>query len=308
MSATMRIASAPVSFGVDEVMTEDAWMPAPDDMLDWMVDIGFEGTELGMPGYLGQGAEVRDRLSSRGLELVGAFMPQHFSRAEKVPEDRAWLDDTLALLTAATPPGSRPFAVLSDHFDEPDRRALSGRIQQHPEAWLDQARFRTLVDSIHRAAETCRAAGFEPVIHPHAGTYLETADEIARLMEAIDPSIIGLCLDTGHFRFGGADPVQAARDYRDVIRHVHIKDCRTAVMDDVRAEGEGLETALSRGVFCQLGLGDARIDAVIAQLLENGYAGWLVIEQDQQLRASDTPASVEAGQRANRDYLRRLGL
>ena len=49
----MRVASAPVSFGVDEIMTDDAWMPAPDDMLDWMVDIGFEGTELGMPGFLG---------------------------------------------------------------------------------------------------------------------------------------------------------------------------------------------------------------------------------------------------------------
>ena len=51
----MRVASAPVSFGVDEIMLDDAWMPAPDDMLDWMVDIGFEGTELGMPGYLGDG-------------------------------------------------------------------------------------------------------------------------------------------------------------------------------------------------------------------------------------------------------------
>ena len=109
------------------------------------------------------------------------------------------------------------------------------------------------------------------MLHPHAGTYIETADEIARVMDAIDPSLVGLCLDTGHFRFGGADPGQAARDYRDVIRHVHIKDCRTAVMDAVRAEGVGLKEALMRGVFCPLGLGDAGIDAVIAQLRADGY-------------------------------------
>ncbi|HTC85561.1 MAG TPA: hypothetical protein VK656_02590, partial [Candidatus Acidoferrum sp.] len=78
---TLRVASAPVSFGVDEIMLDDAWMPAPDDMLDWMVDIGFEGTELGMPGFMGDGREVRERLTSRDLELVGAFLPQHFSRA-----------------------------------------------------------------------------------------------------------------------------------------------------------------------------------------------------------------------------------
>jgi inosose dehydratase len=304
----MRIASAPVSFGVDEVLQDDAWMPAPDEMLDWMVDIGFEGTELGSPGYLGDGPEVHDRLTERGLELVGAFLPQHFSRAEHAEADRAWLRETLAMIADATPPGSRPFAVLSDHFDEPDRRALSGRIRDHPETWLSPARFRTLVDNLHRAAELCRAAGFEPVLHPHAGTYIETAEEIARVLDAIDPSIVGLCLDTGHFRFGGADPVRAAHDYRDLIRHVHVKDCRTAVLDAVRADGRGLEEALARGVFCRLGEGDVRIDAVVAELRSTGYDGWLVVEQDQFLRTTDTPQSVVAGQRANREYLRALGL
>src|SRR5262249_47540388 len=112
--AELRVASAPVSFGVDEILVDDAWMPAPDDMLDWMIDIGFEGTELGAPGYLGDGAQVHERLSSRGLELVGSFLPQHFSRAEKADEDRAWLADTLRLIATGTPAGSRPFAILSD--------------------------------------------------------------------------------------------------------------------------------------------------------------------------------------------------
>ena len=53
-SPAMRVASAPVSFGVDEILLDENWVPAPDDMLDWMVDIGFEGTELGMPGFLGE--------------------------------------------------------------------------------------------------------------------------------------------------------------------------------------------------------------------------------------------------------------
>jgi len=307
-SAAMRVASAPVSFGVDEIMTDDAWMPAPDEMLDWMVDIGFEGTELGTPGFLGDAWQVHERLSSRDLAFVGSFLPQHFSRAEKAEEDRAWLRDQLRLVRDGSPAGSVPFAILSDQFDEPDRRAYSGRIAEHPDTWLSPARFATLVDNLHRAAELCRSEGLEPVVHPHAGTYLETADEIDRLMVAMDPSLIGLCLDTGHFRFGGADPATAAHDYRELIRHVHIKDCRTSVMDDVKREGKGLEEALERGVFCPLGEGDAGIDGVIDALRANGYSGWLVIEQDQALRSSDTPESVVAGQRANRDYLRRLGI
>jgi sugar phosphate isomerase/epimerase len=47
---------------------------------------------------------------------------------------------------------------------------------------------------------------------------------------------------------------------------------------------------------------------VIAQLRDDDYRGWLVIEQDQGLTSSDTPASVVAGQRANREYLRAFGL
>ena len=36
------------------------------------------------------------------------------------------------------------------------------------------------------AAEACRRAGFEPVVHPHAGTYIETRDETRRVLDAIE--------------------------------------------------------------------------------------------------------------------------
>src|SRR3954453_3644823 len=178
-----RVASAPVSFGVDEIIVDDAWMPGPDDMLDWMVDIGFDGTELGPPGFLGTADQLRTRLTDRHLELVGAFLPQHFSRNEKASEDRAWLRDSLRLIRDGSPDGSRPLAILSDQFDEPERLAYSGRIQEHPEAWLSPPRFDALIDNLHRAAELCRDEGFEAVLHPHAGTYVETADEIAAVMD-----------------------------------------------------------------------------------------------------------------------------
>jgi inosose dehydratase len=307
-SERLRVASAPVSFGVDEILVDDAWMPGPDEMLDWMVDIGFEGTELGPPGFLGDAQKLHQRLSTRRLELVGAFLPQHFSRNERAGADRAWLRESLRLIRDGAPEESRTLAILCDQFDEPERLAFSGRIAEHPEAWLPAPRFETLMDNLHRAAEICRAAGFEVVLHPHAGTYVETADEIARVMERLDPSLLGLCLDTGHFRFGGADPTRAVHDYHQLIRHVHIKDCTTRVMDDVKAKGKGLEEALSRGVFCQLGLGDSGIDSVIEALRGYDYRGWLVIEQDQFLRASDTRESVVAVQRANREYLRQFGI
>ena len=304
----MRVASAPVSFGVDEIMMDDAWMPAPDDMLDWMVDIGFEGTELGPPGFLGDAAQVHERLSSRGLEFVGSFLPQHFSRAEQADDDRAWLRDQLRLVRKGSPSGSQPFAILSDQFDEPDRMAFSGRIAEHPETWLSAARFDTLIDNLHRAAELCRAEGLEPVLHPHAGNVRRDGRR-DRPGHGPDRPVAHRAVPRhrplplrrrgsgqGGQRLPRAHP---ARPHQGLQR---------AIMDGVRAEGKGLEEALRRGVFCPLGQGDAGIAEVIDALRAQGYTGLARHRAGSVPASSDTPASVVAGQRANREYLRGLGI
>ena len=304
----IRVASAPVSFGVDEVIADDAWMPLPEDVLRWMASLDYAGTEMGPPGYLGDGRAVRQHLIDAGLEMVGAFLPLHFSRDERIQDDMAWLDTNLRQLTDATPPGSQPFAVLSEAIDEPVRLAYTGRTESNADALLTDARWDSLVANLHAAARLCRERGIEPVIHPHAGTYLETAAEIERMMEMIDPTIVGLCLDTGHFRYGGADPLQATRDYASSIRHVHLKDTRMRILEEVAAAGGGLEQAVRQGVFCPLGEGDADVDGVVAALGDVGYSGWIVIEQDQLLGPEVTGEALVEGQRANREYLRRLGL
>jgi len=304
----VRVANAPVSFGVDEILVEDAWMPTAVQVLDMIHGEGYEGTELGPPGYLGTADEVRERLSSRALELVGSFLPLRFSEAAHAEEDRAWLRDALTLVRDGSPDGSHPFAILCDGFDQPQRMRFSGRIPEHPEAWLPADRFPVMIDNIHRAAELARSLGFDVVLHPHAGTFIETSDEVSRVMDAIDPSLLGLCLDTGHLRFGGADPTALVHRYHELIRHVHIKDARMSIMDGVKAEGLGLEVALARGVFCELGDGDSGIADVLGALHAHGYAGWIVVEQDRFLTANDTLASVDASNMRNRAYLRSLGI
>jgi len=304
----MRVANAPVSFGVNEILPDDAWMPEPDQILDMMVRIGYEGTELGPPGYLGTAEQLRERLSTRGLALVGSFLPLHFSRAERAEEERVWLREQLRLITEGAPDGSRPLAILCDGFGEPERFAFAGRIPEHPEAWLPAERFRVLMDNLHRAAEICRAAGLEAVLHFHAGTYIESDAEIRRVVEAMDPALLGLVLDTGHAAFGGADPTSLANDYHELIRHVHVKDCDLGVMAAVKREGKGLEEALDRGVFTELGRGDSGIDRVIEALKVHGYHGWLVVEQDRWLRRDDTLEALFDAQLVNREYLRTLGI
>lgn len=308
MSRPICVGSAPCSFGVDEVVVHDTWMPGPDEMLDWMAQLDYAGTELGPPGFMGDGRVMGERLAARGLTFLGTFLPQTLTDDERSVADRAWLEGLLADLRRGLPQDAAPFAVLSDSISQPIRQEAAGRIASRPDAQLDDAGWRRLIDNLHRSAECASALGFRPVVHPHCGTYLETAGEIDRLVNAMDASLVGLCLDTGHFRFGDADPAACLRDYRDIVRHVHVKDCATQVRDDVVARGEDVVAALAGGVFCPLGAGDADIPAVVAALQETGYCGWVVVEQDQFLARSVTRDDVVAGQRANREYLARLGL
>jgi inosose dehydratase len=297
-----------VSFGVDESASGERWMPQPEQVLTWMAELGYEGTEMGPPGYLGEPAELRGRLEGLGLDLVGAFLPLHLSRPERIEDDLRWLDERLGVLQESAPATSRPLAVLCEAIDEPERLTFTGRIGAHPETWLSAARWDSLVDNLHRAGERCRQRGIEPVIHPHAGTYLETADEVARLLDRLDASLVGLCLDTGHLRYGGADPASIARDHAAAVRHVHLKDVDTRVRGDVAARDGGFDEAVRAGVFCSCGAGDAGLAEVVRALIETGYTGWVVVEQDQWLGPDDTPASLVEGQAANRRFLRSLGL
>ena len=181
----MRLANAPVSYGVFELTAGDANLPDPDDLLAAIAGAGYEGTELGPPGYLGDGPALAARLERHRLALVASFLPMRFLRPEHRDEDAAELDRVLARLGTASPGGTKPVILLSDAFCEPDRLSAAGRIDETPSAWLGNERFDTLVANLHRAAECCRERGFPVSFHYHGGTYVETPREIDRLVERL---------------------------------------------------------------------------------------------------------------------------
>ena len=68
-------------------------------------------------------------------------------------------------------------------------------------------------------------------------------------MERTDPNLIGLCFDTGHYRFGGGDPLKAFARHADRIWHVHFKDCHPDIADRSRKDGWDYFTSVGNGVF-----------------------------------------------------------
>lgn len=304
----IRVAAAPVSWGVFEKTEGDERGMQPEQMLEQMATAGYEGTELGPPGYFGPADVMRSRLRERALSLVGAFLPLRFSRAEHIDEDFRWLDGVLDLLVDGQPDDVAPKAVLADASLEPERMRWAGQLDRHPEAQLPEERFGLFIDNIHRAAERCRSRGFDAVLHFHAGSYCESESEIHRVFSALDASLVGMCLDTGHALFGGADPLRVLEDFGEIVRLVHVKDCDLALLQEVCRSGGGLMEAWDRGVFCELGHGTAGLEPFLEALKARGYEGWVTVEQDRFLKPEDTPEALLALHTRNREWLRARGL
>ena len=298
MSA-IRVANAPVSYGAFEITVGRLPnVPGPEEVLASVAEAGYEGTELGPPGYLGRGDELRERLERYGLELVGGFIPLRFSEPEHWDEDLAAMGETLDLLAAGDGHGAaRP--VLSD-AGSAARVANPGRAAHDPSIGLDEAGWRRFADGVSSAAELARSRGFEPTFHHHVGTYVEAPWEIERLLELTD---VRLLLDTGHLLLGGGDPLQGLREWLGRIDHVHAKDVRLDLLRQAVADGADMPECWRRGVFCELGSGDVELEPFFAELETSGYEGWLVVEQDWVPAPGDDASKPAAAQARNRRWL-----
>jgi inosose dehydratase len=300
----MRLAGAPISWGVWGADSD----VDPDVVLDDTAALGYAGTEMGPPGYIGTAPEVRSALASRDLALVGSFLDLPLSRADARESSLARLDDAIELLWQAAPPGSEPLLILSDSYDVPERVAASGQIEERPATWLDDAGWETLLSTVNRVAGVSRDRGVAATFHPHSGSYVETPREIARLADGLDTDVVGLCLDSGHVSVGGGDPLELLHEYRTLVNHVHLKDVDHGVLRSLRSGEIGIEEAWDRGVFCAFGDGAVDLDGFLATLRELDYAGWVVIEQDQRLGDRVTLPMARDAARRNRKYLADRGL
>jgi inosose dehydratase len=298
----IRVANAPCSWGVLEFELEGQTAGYA-QVLDEMRETGYAGTELGDWGFMPTEPELLKReLDARGLTMLGAFVPVNLSNPEAHASGEAVAMRSGKLLAAVA--GDRPFIVLADdNGKNPTRTQNAGRIR--PEQGLSDAQWQVFAEGAHRIARAVRAqTGLRTVFHHHCAGFVETPAEVERLLALTDPQVLGLCFDTGHYRFGGGDPMTGLQKHSDRIWHVHFKDCQPRVATRSRAEGWDYFKSVREGIFCELGKGDVPFASVKAELERLGYDGWIVVEQDV-LPGMGTPK--DSAQR-NRDSLRSIGL
>lgn len=293
------VAGAPVSFGVFELAPEEGVeLPGPDAVCAVLHETGYVGVDMGPVGFLGRGAELRERLMAHSLELAGGWIDLPYADQEAFDERLAGLDDILDVFVEAADggPDRLPLPTLACSGSALRRANPGGG----PEFALTDEQWKPYADNVSRAAERVRARGLEPTFHHHACTYVETPDEIDELLARTD---VGLTFDTGHLLLGGGDPLTGWRRWRHRINHLHLKDVRVSVLRAVVRDKGGMRDVWAGHAFVPFGDGDLDLDGIMDDVVGSDFDGWLVVEQDTIPLPGDDPGVIARDHRTNREAL-----
>ena len=296
------VANGPVSWGVLEYL-EPGQGPTPSQYLDELAEAGYTGTELGDLGFLPTDGEVlRGELIDRDLTMVGSFVGIHLSNSDYAQEDKHHAVEVARLFAEVG--GEDPILILSDDpCVDSARTDFAGQVL--PEMAMQEAQWEyaaQMLDSI--ALMVFEDLGMRTVFHAHCATFVETPEELDILMAYTHPHVLGLCLDTAHYAFGGGDSLRLVERYRERIWHVHFKGYDPGVAGEAKEKGWDYHESVEREVFCELGRSAIDYGTILETLDDVGYSGWVTVEQDVHPGMGQ---ALESAKR-NREFLKGLGI
>ena len=281
--AAPRKAAAPAATRVRLAIAPIAW--TNDDLPDLgrentfeqciseMALAGFQGSEVGNK-YPRDPAVLKRALDLRGLQICNAWFSSFLTTQPYEEVEKAFLAhrDFLHAVGARVIGAAEQGGSIQGRQDVP---VFDGKPRFSSEQW------RRLADGLNRLGARAKEKGMTLTYHHHMGTGVQTAEEIDRLLESTDASLLYLLYDTGHLTFSGEDPAAVLKKHVARVRHVHLKDVRLSVLKRVRAERMSFLAAVKNGVFTVPGDGGVDFGPVFRILDQAGYRGWYVVEAEQ---------------------------
>lgn len=250
-------------------------------------DIGFSGVELGGK-FPREAGVLKPLLDGYGLDLIGGWYSGELL-ARDVEAEIAAAQDHLNLLKAM---GSTVFVHAETSNAIHGQRSVPLSRTPH----LDEAGWKTFGARMTGFADYIQSQGLRFAYHHHLGTVVERPEDLAAFVGNTGDSV-GLTLDTGHAALGGFDPVAAIRAHPERIAHVHCKDIRIEVFADAQAKDTSFLEGVLAGMFTVPGDGGLDYAAVMRALADIGYAGWIVVEAEQDPAIADPRQYGELGLR-----------
>ena len=204
----------------------------------------------------------------RLLSALGDLQVATLFGAVSLPTDRVQLTKLKNQIDYADELGAEAFGLVGGN-----------RLRWRPPS---DAEYSDLARFCEDLAEYGAYRGVTVAYHPHVACTIETEEEIDRLMA--ETTVLTLCLDASHIALVDEDPIAHLRKYRSRTGYIHLKDW-------------------ARGKFVEMGQGTLGIDfaAILRELEEQEFGGWVVVEQ------SRSDVSPFDSARTNAEYLKRLG-
>lgn len=287
-SSSLTVTCAPCCWGVDDVTNPH--LPPWEKVLDEAAAAGFGGLELGPYGYMPlDDKRVSAALEKRRLSIVAGTIFDDLVSADNHYNLIRQTREICGLITKLNKPrrhkGQRynaPYLTVMD-WGHDERDFAAGHSDRAPR--LSDADWAQMMTNIRAIATIAKDEfGVRATIHPHAGGYIEFADELERLVAEIDTETAGLCLDTGHMAYSGMDPVTTLDQYWDRVDYIHFKDIDPVIYDQVMSQHIRFFDACAAGVMCPIGKGNIDYPAIRSFLTKKGYGGYITIEQERDPR------------------------
>lgn len=268
----IRYGTNPIAWSNDDDQTLGAHISLK-QCLDETAAIGFDGIEKGHK-FPTTPEGLKAELEPRGLAYVSGWHSTNLL-VNTVEDEKAAMQPALDFLKAM---GAEVIIACETSNATHGRNdtPLTRRPMLADDRWPDFAAGLTAL------AEFAAAQDITLAYHHHMGTVVQSEAEIDRLMAGTGPAV-KLLLDLGHCWYGGGDPAGVARKHMPRIAHIHAKNVRPAIARQVWDEGLSFLEGVRRGSFTVPGDPEGAVDfpAVLRIAAEHGYAGWLVIEAEQ---------------------------
>ncbi|MEO7208247.1 MAG: myo-inosose-2 dehydratase [Steroidobacteraceae bacterium] len=267
---SIRFGVSPIAWMNDDLPELGGNTPL-ESVLDEAREVGFAGIELG--GKFPKDPKALGALLSRHqLALVGGWYSANLITHSVAAEIQA-LQSHLGLLRVM---GCSVFIIAETsnaiHCDQAKPMSATPRLADS--AWEEFG------GKLTEVADYLAQAGLRMAYHHHLGTVVESQQDLDRFVNSTGRSV-GLTVDTGHAALGGIDTLALIRDHPLRVAHVHCKDIRSRVFSRVKSESKSFLSGVISGMFTVPGDGDLEFAGVMQALAKIGYAGWIIVEAEQ---------------------------
>jgi inosose dehydratase len=298
MTWNIRIGINPISWSNDD-LPELGGETSLETALSEGAEIGYEGFELGNK-FPSDPAALKAKLAEYGVACVSGWYSGRLAEGTVADE----IENCRAHMAKLQFNGCK--VVVYGEVAGSIQGRIDTPLAKRPR-FADDAAWQGYAQRLDAFGAHLKATyGITLAYHHHMGAYVESPEDIDRLMALTGPDV-GLLFDTGHAWFGGANDVTVplARHLKRVV-HVHCKDVRAQVVRSARNDGWSFLTGVINGTFTVPGDGVIDFDAVLRLLHDGGYEGWLVVEAEQDPAVAPSYAYAKKGYETLRAIVDRL--